>query len=139
MNRHVFEQLRASKEKSIKSVIKLKVTPRSSSTYEARNILIDNPSGYTAFMTIRYNKDTEAKTINVSIDGIGPICRLDVDAQEHRPVGRNHKHDLKTSGCPNKNIPHAVARTGLSGKTIEEIFEIFCGEALIDHCGIEVV
>lgn len=87
-------------------------------------------------LNIAFNPESGAKTINVSVQGIGAICRLDVDGPAHRPAGRSHKHSLQTPRCPARNLGQNVTdRPELSGKAISELFMIFCELAKIEHRG----
>lgn len=92
--------------------------------------------GREAIIYIRFDTRTFSKTINVVVSGVGPICRLDVDGARHRTVGRNHKHDLRTVKCPERNLPEAVARPELSGQSIEDVFSAFCREFGIRNAGL---
>lgn len=87
-------------------------------------------------LNINFNPEVGSKTFNVTAAGVGPICRLDVDGPAHRPVGRSHKHSLQTDRCPERNLPDNVDdRADLAGKTLSELFAIFCEMADITHEG----
>jgi hypothetical protein len=92
--------------------------------------------GREAVMHVTFDTRTLSKTINVVVNGVGPICRLDVDGARHRTEGRNHKHDLRTERCPERNLPEAVACPELSGQSIEDVFIAFCLEAGILNAGL---
>ncbi len=98
--------------------------------------MIENDSAVALRLNINYNPEVGSKTFNVTAGGVGPICRLDVDGPAHRPAGRSHKHSLQTDRCPERNLPDNVDdRADLAGKTIAELFAIFCQMADITHQG----
>jgi hypothetical protein len=101
----------------------------------AENLVIENGAGAELRMQITFNPESDSKGINVWAVGVGPICRLDVDGQVHRDAGRSHKHSLQTERCPASNLPTAVARADLAGKTLREVFQEFCTIANIRHEG----
>lgn len=102
----------------------------------ADGIMIGNALDIPLRLNISFNPESGAKTINVVIQGVGPICRLDVDGPAHRPAGRCHKHSLQTARCPGRNLPDAVIdRPDLSGKPITEVFQHFCELADIQYTG----
>ena len=90
-----------------------------------------------AVLEIHYNPDVGSKVfIIVSRTAGGPICRLCVDGTAHHPHGRSHKHRLGSADCPKQNLrTHVEDRADLSGKSIEELFGIFCKLASITHDG----
>jgi hypothetical protein len=97
---------------------------------------IENSRGIDARLNITHNPSVGSTTFNVSITGVGPVCRLDVDGVAHRPAGRTHKHSLKSEECPDRNLPDGVNdMPGLSGCPIEMLFEAFCAMAKIEHNG----
>lgn len=84
-------------------------------------------------LNITYNPEVGSKTFNVHVPGVGPICRIDVDGPAHRPAGRSHKHALQSERCPDRNLPDAVTdRPELSGKSVRELFDVFCVLGKID-------
>ena len=135
MDRGEFEVLRDLPNKEIHGDIVLK-RANNSDYLEAEKVLIGNALKVEALMTVRWNPETDAKTINVHVVGVGPICRLDVDGQVHPPAGRHHKHSLVLSSCPETNLKRGVHdRDDLAGKSIEEVFKEFCRISSIEHNG----
>ncbi len=68
--------------------------------------------------------------------GVGRICRLDVDGTAHRPAGRSHKHSVQSERCSDRNLPDGVIdRADLSGRSLAELFAVFCEMAQITHLG----
>lgn len=135
MTRSEFEALRDAPGKRIGERVEL--VPDESQPHKfVGRATIRASAGQEAVMHLRFDTRTRAKTINVVLDGIGPICRLDVDGARHRDQGRNHKHDLRTPECPERNLPEAVARPELSGQSMEDIFDFFCAEAGIQNAGL---
>ena len=131
MERHEFEKLRDLPDKEITQDIRLEKNDKLRPLLTASNIKIENSLGHVLKMNLNYNEETNSKTINISIQSEGPICRLDVDGQNHKQQGRSHKHSLSTPRCPDNNLPDAISRKDLSGKPFDEIFKIFCREANI--------
>ena len=136
MDRATFELVRDIAGKVIKGDIRLAARRQTQPALVADNIQIENPRGVALRLNISYNPEVGSKTFNVSVAGIGPICRLDVDGPAHRPAGRSHKHSLQTDRCPERNLPDGVSdRAELAGKSVTELFAIFCQMAEITHEG----
>lgn len=111
-----------------------------SAAWEAKDVLIANADGIDARLTIQIVSETGAKTLNVKVTGIGPICRLEVDSRPHKPAGRSHKHALRTSACPRENLKRDVHdRSDLDGWSLQEVFDAFLRMAHIDHDGALIV
>lgn len=97
---------------------------------------IENAADVELRLNITFNPEIGSKTFNVHVAGVGPICRVDVDGPAHRPAGRSHKHSVQNERCPDRNLPDAVVdRPDLSGKSVRELFDIFCKIAQIQHVG----
>jgi hypothetical protein len=135
MDRAEFEALLNRPGKRISEPIALAPDALQPRKLIARGV-IRTSDGFEATLHVRFDSRTFSKTINVVVDGVGPICRLDVDGARHRTEGRNHKHDLRSERCPQRNLPEAVARPELSGRSVEDIFSIFCREAGIRNEGL---
>ncbi len=137
MDRAAFEAVRNIPGKVIRGEIRLVARRQTHPALVAENIVIENDSGVALKLNISYNPEVGSKTFNVTAAGIGPICRLDVDGPAHRPAGRSHKHSLQTDRCPERNLPDNVDdRADLTGKTVTELFAIFCEMADIAYLGI---
>jgi len=136
MDRVAFEAVRDVSGKVIRGDIRLVARRQTQPALVAENIMIENSSGAVLRLNITYNPEVGSKTFNVTAAGVGPICRLDVDGPTHRPAGRSHKHSLQAERCPDRNLPDNVGdRADLAGKTMTELFEIFCQMADITHEG----
>ncbi|HEU4951749.1 MAG TPA: hypothetical protein VFT46_07340 [Holophagaceae bacterium] len=135
MNRPEFEALRDLPDKKIEEDIRFSSKRNLGPLFTAEGIRIQNSLGYDLRLTIKFNPETGSKNFNVHLSGVGPICRLDVDDQDHRPAGRSHKHSLHTPDCPDQNLPQVTGRSELSGKTLEDLFRDFCIMANINHTG----
>ncbi|MFP5512150.1 MAG: hypothetical protein ACLGJC_03565 [Alphaproteobacteria bacterium] len=85
MDRSEFERLRDMRGKRIVGDIRLERRSDNSVAWEARDIPIINADGVEARLNVQLVAETGAKTLNVKIPGIGPICRLEVDS---RPTNR---------------------------------------------------
>lgn len=136
MDRVAFEALRDIPAKVIRGDIRLAARRQTQPALVAESILIENGSGVVLRLNISYNPEIGSKTFNVIAAGVGPICRLDVDGPAHYPAGRSHKHSLQTHRCPERNLPDKVDdRADLAGKSLIELFAIFCQMADIIHEG----
>lgn len=136
MDRDEFERLRDIEGKVITGDIRLVRRANLVTTRVADGIQIINPIQLPLRMNISFNPESHAKTVNVVVQGLGPICRLDVDGPSHRPAGRSHKHSVQGRRCPGRNLPDNVADLPhLSGYSMTEVFVLFCEMAKIEHRG----
>jgi hypothetical protein len=136
VDRQDFEALRDIPDKVIRGDIRLVQRRQTLPAMVADNVEIENSSGTVLKLNISYNPEVGSKTFNVTAAGIGPICRLDVDGPAHRPAGRSHKHSVQTDRCPDRNLPDGVIeRADLAGKSVADLFAIFCQIANITHEG----
>jgi hypothetical protein len=136
MNRNEFEQLRDLPGKYIEGDITLVPRKKDSPLWAAKAHI--GGASIEVRLDIEWNAKNESKTLNVTIPGIGAICRLEIDSKPHYPYGRNHKHALKESDCPTPSINLSrdiQNRDDLSGKDMQEIFNDFCRKAKIEHRG----
>ena len=137
MNRDEFERLRDLPDKRIVGDINLQRTKNTAPLLSCV-VPIENSAGVNALVRIELNEQTDSKTLNVWIPDTGPICRLDVDARDHKEIGRSHKHSLKLPDCPHPSINLSrdiQSRADLAGMTIQEVFTDFCHKARITHEG----
>ncbi|HEY0832638.1 MAG TPA: hypothetical protein VGE72_01910 [Azospirillum sp.] len=140
MDRSAFERLRDLPGKRIVGDIRLVQRNDVSAAWEAKDIPISNAEGVDARLTVQVVSETGAKTLNVKITGVGPICRLEVDSRPHRPAGRSHKHALRTPDCPRENLKRSVIdRSDLSGLPLNRVFDAFCQMAHIVHEGALII
>ena len=135
MDRLEFEALRDLPDKIIDEDIRFSKKKNLSPLLTAEDIRVVNALGYDIRLTFKFNPETGSRNINVHLSGVGPICRLDVDDQAHRPAGRTHKHSLKQPSCPDSNLPFVEDRPSDSGRGLEELFRRFCRMANIQHRG----
>ena len=136
MNRTEFEALRDLANKSINGDIRFSRRQAMLPAITAEGIAIENDGGVELRLNITFNPTVGSKTFNVHVPGVGPICRLDVDGTAHRPAGRSHKHSLTSDRCPDRNLPDNVRdRPDLSGKSLRELFGVFCQLGQIVHVG----
>ena len=135
MDRPEFEALRDVPDKVIQEDIRFTRKKNLSPLETAEDIRIENGRGYDLRLTLKFNAETGAKSLNVHCSGVGPICRLDVDDNPHSPAGRSHKHTLQTPECPDLNLPYVEDRPGESGRSVEALFRRFCDTAKIQHLG----
>ncbi|MBI2569279.1 MAG: hypothetical protein HYV63_19855 [Candidatus Schekmanbacteria bacterium] len=136
MNRTDFEILRDFEGKRISQDIRFVRCAALYPVAEVGKLPIGNQSGTDLRMNLRFNPETESKTVNVFVPGTGPTCRLDVDGPRHGAAGRSHKHALRTERCPDRNLPDEVVPCpDLSGRSMREVFEQFCHLARIEFHG----
>jgi hypothetical protein len=136
VERSEFEALRDLPGKRIDSAIRFKSPRNLSPLLVAESVPILTSSGEQLLLNINYNPIVGSKTFNVVRPGVGPICRLDVDGPPHRPAGRCHKHSLQSPRCPDRNLPDGVVdRPDCSGKSIRDLFAVFCGLGQIEFTG----
>lgn len=140
MDRNEFERLRDLSGKRIVGDIRLTQRSDISAAWEAKDIAIVNAEGVDARLTVQIVSETGAKTLNVKVTGVGPICRLEVDSRPHKPAGRSHKHALHTPECPRENLKRGVIDRGdLNGQSLNAVFDAFCRMAHIVHDGALIV
>jgi hypothetical protein len=136
MDRSEFERLRAFRPKTIVGDIALLRPDWLGSVHQATGVPIRNTLEPGLRLTVRWNHETERKTISVYVLGVGPICRVDADGPPHGPAGKSHKHSLITPQCPALNLRAAVApRPDLSGLDVKVMFLQFCREVGITFEG----
>lgn len=105
---------------------------------EFRKVLISIPGHpeTVAHLDGSYHRGIEKTKFNISVQDLGPVCRIDVNGQNHKNAGRTHKHTLTAPTDPDDNLPAAVARPDLNGLTPREIFNRLCEQANITMQGI---
>ena len=137
MTRTEYDVFHRSPRKRIVADIQFAPRPQHPSVLCAGPLAIENPLNLDAALEIHYNPDVGSKVFTIiSRSAGGPICRLCVDGTAHHPHGRSHKHRLGSPECPRQNLRTYVEdRPDLSGKSIEELFGIFCQLASITHEG----
>jgi hypothetical protein len=135
MNRTEFEAVRDIAGKVIRADIRFSKRQASAPALTAENVEIENSSGVELRLNVTYNPEVGSKSFNVHVPGVGPICRLDVDGPAHEPAGRSHKHALRHERCPDRNLPQVVDRPDLSGRSVRDLFDVFCEMAQIVHQG----
>lgn len=136
MDRTEFEVLRDLQGKLIEGDVRLASSSHLGSVLAADDILIRNSANAGLILNLTYLPARRGFKINVHVRGVGPICRLEVNGPEHPGATRTHKHALRTSRCPNRNLHQDVAaRPDLQGKTMQEVWRSFCEMASISHHG----
>lgn len=135
MDRHKFQALRDIEAKEISEDIKFEPKRLGDSSMAFSDVQVQNGLDVTVILSGRYNPRIPSLTFNFYVPGIGPICRLDVNGQNHKDVGRYHKHDLRRDSDPRNNLPSAIQRDDLKGMAIKDIWEMLCEQANIKHTG----
>jgi hypothetical protein len=97
---------------------------------------VQNALGWNLLLNGSYDRRTRATIFNFFVEGVGPICRVEVNSTIHGDAGRTHKHELKTERCPRQNLRECVMpRPELEDKTPRQIWDTICRQANIDHTG----
>lgn len=136
MDRTQFEALRDLRGKVIRGDLRFAKGRATAPVLTIDGVVVENEGGVELRLNISFNTATGAKSFNVHVPGLGPICRLDVDGPAHRPAGRSHKHALNSERCPDRNLPDGVTdRADLSGRSLVDLFAEFCTIANISHQG----
>ena len=135
MDREDFEGLRDLPNKEVTQDIVFLTRGQTKLVHEADGIPILNGDGENLIVNLRYNEARQSATINVVLQGKGPICRIDVRSNVHKDAGRNHKHSFYEERDWIDNLPQAEARNDLAKCNIEELWDHFCEEAKITHTG----
>ena len=130
-----FQQLRDLPEKIVVADIEFKFDKDGRPNMIFRDVAVLNSLGWEVSLNGTYKPDIPAVSFNFSVHGIGPICRVDVNGTIHGSAGRTHKHDLRREEDARRNLPTAVARPDLEGKTAREVWEDLCQRANIQHTG----
>lgn len=137
MNKNEFDQLRALPEKTIREDITFTEKKDSGSdNLIFEQVEVQNSLDWPVVLNGTYKPSIPSITFNFVIRGTGPICRVCVNSTVHGTEGRTHKHDLRTENDPRLNLPTAVARPDLVGKSIKEVWQILCTQANINHIGV---
>jgi hypothetical protein len=137
VTRTEFEQFRDLQGKTIEVDINFSIKKNHATLRSAERILIKNELGLDARLEIHYNPLAQAKIFTIHLlEAKGPICRLCVDNGPHPPCMHSHKHALRTPSCPRNGLKlDVVDKPELDGKTIEEVFRVFCELTNIQHNG----
>jgi hypothetical protein len=141
MNRHEFERLRDLPDKRIISDIIFTPSKQVSTTLTFDRVQVLNALDEEILLNGRYKPDIPSLAFNFVIPGVGPICRLEVNATIHKAAGRTHKHGVMKESCPRLNLPFADARLefDLNTQSPQEIWIIFCRQANITHLGAFII
>jgi hypothetical protein len=139
MNRQEFEQLRDLPGKRITADIEFIANKSASPNLTFDSIRVENELGLDVFVNGTYKPGIPAFTFNFRVGQLGPICRVSVNNMHHKGIGRTHKNDLQDEADPRLNLPTAIARPDLEGKSVEEVWRILCRQALIEHSGKFIV
>lgn len=135
MDRRTFEQLRDLPGKRIAADI-IWTAPRDGKpnlTFE--QVAIENSLDLDVVVNGTFKPGIPSITFNFVLRGVGPICRVDVNGTIHGDAGRTHKHDLRQETDARDNLPTAVARADLEGKSPRDVWSDLCHRASITHVG----
>jgi hypothetical protein len=135
MNRQEFQQIRDLPEKKISVDIVWSAPRDSKPNIIFEQVPVENSLQWDIILNGTFKREIPSCTFNFVLRGTGPICRVEVNATIHEDVGRNHKHELRKDTDPRNNLPSAIRRDDLVGKSAREIFEVLCKEANIIHTG----
>jgi len=135
MNRNEFEALRNLPDKRIAEDIRFEVKQPTRPLMTFEGVVVENSLNYDVVLNGTYNPDIPSVKFNFVLRGIGPICRVCMNGKIHKPAGRTHKHDLRKDSDPANNLPTAVERPDLVGKSAKEVWDILLHQANIQHTG----
>lgn len=137
MNRTQFEQLRDLPEKVIEGDIVFLPSKNISTIFESERIEVENALGIALVLNCTYIPDISRLKFNFHVQGVGAICRIEVNGVVHGDAGRTHKHHLVKETCPRKNLPEADARPDLDAlaHSPKAIWDKVCEQANIVHLG----
>lgn len=135
MNRDEFERLRDDDGKVIRGDLRFVPHPNRQDWFFIKSAPIENRLGVDARLDAQVNARTGSKIFNVSVGGVGAVCRLCLDAVPHGALGRTHKHAFLDMECVADNLARDVrSMPELAGLTIRRAFEAFCG---LSHLRLE--
>jgi hypothetical protein len=135
MDRREFEELRNLPGKIISDDIVFGLQAHTSPVMTFEGVSMGNDLGLDVVVNGAHNPAIPATKFNFVLRGVGPICRLEVGGPPHGHTGKQHKHELKEETCPGRNLPHAVPRSDLDGKSVREVWTDLCRRAGITHTG----
>lgn len=93
----------------------------------------DKAFGLEVLLNGSHDRRTGETTFNFVMQGVGPVCRVDVNGNEQGNAGSTHKRELQKESCPRQNLRYAEARPDFADKTPREIWERLCRQAKIEH------
>jgi hypothetical protein len=136
MTKLEFQQLRDIPGKIIADDITFQSTAETAPNLIFERIQVSNDLGWEVLLNGAFKPGIPSVTFNFVIRGLGPVCRVCVNGSIHKNAGRTHKHSLENENDPRLNLPGAVPRPDLDGKTSKEIWQILCHQSNIQHTGI---
>ena len=135
MNCQEFEQLRDLPGKWVTADIRFAAVKGASPNLIFGEVAVENSLGVEVVLNGTYKPGLPAVTFNFVVRGTGPICRVTVNGTPHKEAGRTHKNDLRREEDSRLNLPTAVTRPDLEGKTAREVWATLCQQANIEHVG----
>lgn len=100
------------------------------------DVSVENGMGNRVWVNGKYHPGVPLVGFNFVLEGYGPICRLEINADNHADAGRTHKHELRDDGLT--LCYHATEFSGMEGSPIEA-WQKLCGLANIDHGGKMII
>lgn len=136
MTRAEFEQLRNLPGKRIAADIIFQQSKATSPNLTFENVLVENSLNWEVVVNGTFKPDLPSVTYNFHIKSAGGgVCRVCVNGMKHGDAGRTHKHDLQHESDPRNNLPNAVPRPDLEGRTARDVWEALLQQANIEHTG----
>jgi len=136
MNHHEFQALRDLPDKQVRDDIRFSASRDNHHSLTFNKMVVHNTDGWTVMLNGTYKPGIGTISFNFVVqEAGGPVCRIDVNGTIHKNAGRTHKHDLTHDDDPRNNLPHAVARPDLVGKTAQQVWDELCQQAQITHLG----
>lgn len=135
MDKHEFNKLRDLPDKCVNGDISFSRMKGYGNAYGFDEVEVLNSADVPLFLNGHINQDSETVVFNFCVKGVGAICRYCVNGQNHRKVGRTHKHSVRDVKDARKGLPFAIKRKDLDGLTPSQIWVKICLEAHITHVG----
>lgn len=135
MTREQFCELRDAPGKVISDDIEWTAMPGMAGNLSFRDVVVHNEQGMSILLHGTYKPEVDSVTYIFVLEGSGGICRVDVNGTIHGDAGRTHKHDWRKDSDFRKNLPTAVPRPDLDGKSAREVWQDICMNAKITHTG----
>lgn len=135
MNHFEFEELRKLPDKRIEGDITFIRIKEAKSFFYFEKIPVINRFKWNLVLNGKFWPEIPSYGFNFSIVDVGPICRLEVNSNEHGNSGRTHKHEFTKESDSRNNLPTAFSRKDFETLEILEAWKKLCEEAKITHTG----
>lgn len=137
MTRPEFHALRDLPGKRITDDIIFRASASNGGNLTFENIPVENELGWDVIVNGTFKPDIPTVIYNFYVRSEGPICRICVNGNSHKPGGRTHKHELRQASDQRAgvNLPTVIARPELENLSPRKVWDILLKEANITHTG----